>query len=133
MTTDNTTITPEWASAYVDQILDRGPGTYGGSNLTFVERDIDGAPHSFLAATSNGVALGTYSDTEPEISFVPWREVYAIGLDGTDLEVVLKVSAVTFDLGISQDESDDAAERKDLEFARDFASRLILAMPRSAR
>ena len=121
-------LTPDWLSAHIDELLDRGPGFVGMSGVTYVELDSTEDPMSLIAA----VLADWDSSGDVDVRFVPWRGVRAVGVHGYDLDIYLsdQDQSTSFPVYTDNDEDPDSARA---ERARELALKITAMMRRSLR
>lgn len=136
--TDLATLSPDWLGLYVAEVLstDFGCGLRTASgDISLVETDNDREPLSLLVAAPAGLVMGEWDGPDHiEVEFVPWREVRAVGVDGTDLTVTLRegdyFTIDTLTLPGLLDEEDENAVATE---ARAAAARLVVLMTTNDR
>lgn len=134
-------LTPDWLSAHIDELLDRGPAFVGMSGVTYLELDSSDEPMSLIAADVAGLVLASWdSSDDVDVRFVPWREVRGVGVHGTDLDIYLvgERQTVSFEMNFPDEdemteEQEEAAEEERAKQARSLALRITMLMRRAGR
>jgi hypothetical protein len=135
------TLTPDWLSGHIDELLDRGPGFVGMAGVTYLELDSSDEPMSLIAADVAGLVLAEWdSSDDVDVRFVPWREVRGVGVHGADLDIYLsgEQQTVSFEMNFPDDdemteEQETAAEEEREKQARDLARKITAMMRRAGR